>query len=117
LNSGRERVRMLSEVFSALGHPTRLGIIELLQERELTVSEIADRLDAGVTSVSKHLSLLRGLGMVRGRKVGLTMCCTLSLFPLSPFIRCVEKRVNRRAGDEERAVETGKERRDGAGTN
>ena len=106
MKSGRERVRILSEVFRALGHPVRLGIIELLQENELTVSEIADWLGADVTSVSKHLSLLRGLGMVRGRKDGLAMCCALSFFQLSPFIRCVEKRVNRRTGDEEPAVKT-----------
>ena len=101
LKSRRERVRIISEVFRALGQPTRLGIIELLQEREMTVSEIADRLCANVTSVSKHLSLLRGLGIVRGRKVGLTTYCTLAMPQLEAFIRCAEGRVAQQVVDHE----------------
>jgi DNA-binding IscR family transcriptional regulator len=62
----------------------------------MTVSEIADRLCAKLTNVSKHLSLLRRLGMVRGRKVGLTACYSLATPQLIAFIECVDCRVSQR---------------------
>jgi ArsR family transcriptional regulator, arsenate/arsenite/antimonite-responsive transcriptional repressor len=77
-----------------LGHPMRLAIMGLLQERELTVNEIADRLNANVTSVSKHLSLLRGLGIVRGRKVGPAAYRKLGMPQLIDFVGCVACRVS-----------------------
>jgi DNA-binding transcriptional ArsR family regulator len=79
-----------------LGHPTRVGIIELLHEKEMTVSEIADLLFANVTGVSKHLSVLRRLGIVRGRKVGLIVYCSLATPQLIAFIDCVDSRISQR---------------------
>lgn len=99
---------MLSEIFRALGQPTRLGVVELLQKREMTVSEIADRLGADVSNVSKHLALLRGVGIVRTRKVGPSVLCTLSMPQLRPFLRCVGKCANRRARDEGLVAATGR---------
>jgi DNA-binding transcriptional ArsR family regulator len=79
-----------------MGQPTRLGIIELLYESEMTVSEIADHLKADVTSVSKHLALLRGVGIVRSRKEGLTAYCALVVPQLIAFVRCVDGLLDRR---------------------
>ncbi|MBI5572160.1 MAG: winged helix-turn-helix transcriptional regulator [Desulfomonile tiedjei] len=89
-------LKIRAEVFRALGQPTRLGIVELLQGHDMQVGEIAERLCANVTSVSKHLGVLRGLGIVEGRKVGLKLSCTLSVPQLDTFMRCVEERVARR---------------------
>ena len=89
-------LKIRAEVFRALGQPTRLGIVELLQGRDMQVSEIAEHLDADLTSVSKHLAVLRGLGLVEGRKVGLKLSCTLAVPQLGAFVRCVEERVAQR---------------------
>jgi ArsR family transcriptional regulator, arsenate/arsenite/antimonite-responsive transcriptional repressor len=89
LKAPRERIRLLSEVCRALGHPTRLGIIEFLHQQEMTVSEISDRLDADATTVSKHLSFLKGLGIVGIRKVGLRVYCVLAMPGLMAFVGCV----------------------------
>lgn len=59
-----------AEFFKALGHPTRLGILELLRGGELTVSDLQARLAIEATSVSQQLAVLRAQHLVAGRKVG-----------------------------------------------
>lgn len=59
--------------FRVLGDPTRLRILELLGERELTVGEIVSALGQAQPRVSTHLACLRHCGFVnterRGREV------------------------------------------------
>lgn len=59
-----------SELFKALGHPTRVHILELLREGEKTVSELQAGLGIESSSVSQQLALLRAKHVVEGRKEG-----------------------------------------------
>ncbi len=60
-----------SEFFKALSHPGRIKIIESLRDRELNVGEIQALLeDDESANASQHLALLRGKGIVVGRKNG-----------------------------------------------
>lgn len=52
------------KTFTALGEPNRLAIIELLREGELTVGQIADKLDLRQPQASKHLKVLSENGLV-----------------------------------------------------
>jgi DNA-binding transcriptional ArsR family regulator len=51
-------------VFSALGEPSRLQIVELLRTRPFTVGEIAETVGIRQPQVSKHLKVLAGSGIV-----------------------------------------------------
>jgi len=65
------RVRQFkAEYFKALGHPTRLGILEHLRAGELTVSELQVQLGIEATSVSQQLAVLRSRNIVVTRKEG-----------------------------------------------
>lgn len=59
-----------SEVFAALGDPTRIKILELLKEEELCVSDICARFDITQPSVSHHLQILKRVGLVKSKKLG-----------------------------------------------
>jgi DNA-binding transcriptional ArsR family regulator len=59
-----------AEIFQALAHPTRIAILDLLREGELTVSTFAERLNLEQANLSQHLSILRAKQMVSTRKVG-----------------------------------------------
>ncbi len=52
----KERLRMKAEIFKAMGHPIRLGVIEFLQDGEKCVCEIVDHVGTEISNVSKHLS-------------------------------------------------------------
>ena len=53
-----------SQLFAALSHPTRLRIVELLCNNELTVNEIASALRIGQSGTSQHLAILTRAGVL-----------------------------------------------------
>jgi DNA-binding transcriptional ArsR family regulator len=59
-----------SDPFNAIAEPRRRHILELLADDERSVNEIADALDLGQPSVSKHLQVLRDVGLVTARRDG-----------------------------------------------
>lgn len=56
---------MQAAVFSALGEPNRLQIVELLKSSSFAVGEIAETLGIRQPQVSKHLKVLAESGIVR----------------------------------------------------
>ena len=65
-----EMVVNLSELFHALGDPTRLKIALALSERELCVADLASVIGMSESAVSHQLRLLKTLRLVRPRKSG-----------------------------------------------
>jgi ArsR family transcriptional regulator len=51
-------------VFKALGHPSRLLVVEALAEGERPVAELAALVGADMSTVSNHLAVLRHAGVV-----------------------------------------------------
>ena len=68
----QDRIRHFKAgVFQALGHPTRIAIVELLRdEGEVPVTRIYERLGLEQTNASQHLAVLRSKQIVIGRKEG-----------------------------------------------
>ena len=66
-----ELLDLVAARFRALAEPARLGILNALREREMTVSEVMETTGLGQANASKHLQLLHGLGFVERRKEGL----------------------------------------------
>ncbi len=58
------------EVFKALGDETRLRILKLLLKRELCVCELEAALSLTQSKVSRHLTVLRSVGLVEDRREG-----------------------------------------------
>jgi ArsR family transcriptional regulator len=56
--------------FRALGHPIRLGIVEQLAQGPLNVCQLQDLFGTNLSNISRHLSVLRGVGLVVGRRHG-----------------------------------------------
>jgi DNA-binding transcriptional ArsR family regulator len=64
------RAPTTSDPFNAVAEPRRRHILELIAGEERSVSEIADALDLQQPSVSKHLQVLRDVGLVTFRREG-----------------------------------------------
>ncbi|MFC1649203.1 metalloregulator ArsR/SmtB family transcription factor [Patescibacteria group bacterium] len=62
--------KLQSSLLKAISHPKRLEIIQLLRERELSVSEILDMLGLPQANLSQHLMVLRDAGVVSTRREG-----------------------------------------------
>lgn len=59
---------LVAKYFRALGEPTRLRILELLADDELSVGQIVERLSLPQPKVSNHLACLRWCGFVASRR-------------------------------------------------
>lgn len=59
-----------ARIAKAIGHPSRARILDLLFQTERHVDDLATLLDAGVTTVSNHLQVLRAAGLVEVRRTG-----------------------------------------------
>jgi DNA-binding transcriptional ArsR family regulator len=59
-----------SDPFNAIAEPRRRDILEFLAGDERSVGEIVDALEMGQPSVSKHLQVLRDVGLVSVRRDG-----------------------------------------------
>lgn len=59
-----------TDVFTVIADPTRRRILDLLRERELTVTELVERLQTAQPNVSKHLRVLGGAELVTARVDG-----------------------------------------------
>jgi ArsR family transcriptional regulator len=57
-----------ADIFRALAHPTRIAIIDLLREGEVTVGILVERLGLEQANLSQHLSILRSKQIVLTRK-------------------------------------------------
>lgn len=59
-----------ASIFQALGHTTRIAIVELLRDGELSAGEIQERLGIEQANVSQHLAILRNRQILANRKEG-----------------------------------------------
>ncbi|MGB9867631.1 MAG: ArsR/SmtB family transcription factor [Bacillota bacterium] len=79
-------------LFRALGHPTRLTVVEILAtEGEKCVCELVQRLGFDQSTVSKHLTVLKSAGIVKSRKRGLNVFYYLNVKCAYQFMKCVEQ--------------------------
>lgn len=59
-----------ASIFRALSHPTRIAILELLRDRELSARIIQEKLGLEQANLSQHLAILRSHQIVVNRKEG-----------------------------------------------
>ncbi|MCG9755339.1 metalloregulator ArsR/SmtB family transcription factor [Shewanella insulae] len=86
----QQRLNNRVAVLKALAHPTRLWLVEQLEQQECCVCELTDGVDADISTVSKHLSLLRQAGIVTSRREGKQIYYRLEMPCLLGMLTCIE---------------------------
>lgn len=79
-----------ARVMKALAHPSRLFIIDELSRGERCVCELTQMIGADVSTVSKHLSLLKRSGLVLDDRRGQQIFYRLRVPCILNFFGCVE---------------------------
>jgi ArsR family transcriptional regulator len=62
------QVEDLALLLKSIAHPLRLKILCLLQDQELSVSEIRDSVKTSGANITQHLNILRNQGVITFRK-------------------------------------------------
>ena len=86
----RARLEARARVVKAMAHPTRLFLVEELEKGERCVCELTELVAADVSTVSKHLALLRNAGIVQHEKRGAKVFYRLLVPCILGFFSCVE---------------------------
>lgn len=77
-------------IMKALAHPSRLIIAEALQSGEQCVCDLRTLVGGDLSTVSKHLSVMREAGLLEMEKRGLNVYYRLRCPCLSSFFGCVD---------------------------
>ncbi len=82
--------RAQAKVMKALAHPTRMFIVDELSRGERCVCELTEMIGAEMPTVSRHLSQLKGVGLVDDEKRGSKIFYRLRVPCCLSFLKCVE---------------------------
>ena len=86
----KARFTARARVLKALAHATRLFIVDELSRGERCVCELQEMIGADMSTVSKHLSVLRTAGLIIDEKRGNQVFYSLRVPCVLNFFNCVE---------------------------
>lgn len=92
-----QRYEARAAIIKAMAHPTRLLIIEKLSVREHCVCEFQEMVGADMSTISKHLAILKIAGIVSVDKRGQMVFYRLTCPCILKFLSCVESMMKDRA--------------------
>ena len=94
-----------SKIIKALAHPSRLFIVDELSRGRRCVNELTELVDADISTVSKHLSVLKSAGLVRDDKEGARVYYSLRVPCVLNFFSCVESVMAENAKEQAELLE------------
>ncbi len=95
------RLEARAGILKAMAHPSRLLILEELGQQERSVGELTDMIGSDISTVSKHLSILKTEGIIIDEKRGSSVFYKLRCKCVLNFYECVEGVI--KANAEEKA--------------
>ena len=90
------RYRARADVMKAMAHPTRLFIVDELAAGPRCVCELTEMIGDDVSTVSKHLSILRNANIVADERRGARVFYSLRTKCAVKFFSCVESVLDAR---------------------
>lgn len=86
----RDAYERKAQIIKALAHPSRLMIVDALSEGEKCVNDLTEIVGSDMSTVSKHLTLMKSAGLVVDRKQGLQVIYRLRVPCILNFFGCVD---------------------------
>ncbi len=87
-----------AHIIKAMAHPVRLFFIEELARQERCVCELTEMVGLDISTVSKHLSVLKNAGLVVDDKRGNQVFYRLQTPCILNFFGCIEAVLNGESG-------------------
>ena len=84
------RLEARAKVLKAMAHPSRLLILEELGSQQRNVSELTALIGSDISTVSKHLAILRNEGIIEDNKRGTSVYYSLKCPCVLNFYQCVD---------------------------
>lgn len=85
------KYEQMTIIMKAMAHPTRLFILDTLNDNEQCVCKLQEQIGADMSTVSKHLSVLKSAGLIDSRKVNNQVWYRLLCPCVLDFYQCMSK--------------------------
>jgi len=89
-----------ARIIKALAHPTRLFIVHELGRQKQCVCELTKMINADISTVSKHLAILKNAGIIKDEKQGTQVFYSLRVPCVLNFFSCVESVLKSKVQEE-----------------
>lgn len=96
MNTYKSFIEAQAAIFKALGHPSRLMMVDALRDGEKCVCDLQKVIGDDMSTISKHLLVLKNAGVVRAEKRGTNMYYGLAICCLDSFLACTENLIRNR---------------------
>lgn len=90
MNDTDERYSALAEVLKAMAHPGRLKMLDALRDGERCVGELQELVGSDLSTVSRHLSVMRSAGLLSSRREGNQIFYELRVPCVMKTFACIE---------------------------
>lgn len=84
-----QSLEFTERVLKALAHRSRLLIVQTIGRGEVCVSDLKEVVGSDMSTVSKHLTVLKSAGVVEDRKAGLQVFYRLRIPCIADFVHCI----------------------------
>ena len=89
-SKAKARYQAKAKIIKAMSHPTRLFIVDELSRGKRCVCKLTEMIGDDISTVSKHLSVLKNAGLVSDEKRGTQVFYSLRCPCILDFFSCVE---------------------------
>ena len=96
----KARYQAKAKIIKAISHPTRLFIVDELSKGERCVCKLTEMVGDDISTVSKHLSVLKNAGLVSDEKRGTQVFYSLRCPCILEFFSCVESALKANAKEQ-----------------
>ena len=96
----KAKYEIRAKIVKAMAHPTRLYIVDHLAKGDLCVNELTEKIEADMSTVSKHLAILKSVGIVQSKKKGTQVYYHLKMPCMLNFFGCVESVIKSTAKEQ-----------------
>ena len=86
----KARYEVRARIVKAMSHPTRLFIVDELSKGQRCVCELTEMVGDDVSTISRHLSVLKNAGIASDEKRGTQVFYSLRVPCVLNFFSCVE---------------------------
>ncbi len=91
----KHRLEARAKIIKAMAHPSRLFIVDQLARSAYCVCELQEMIGDDMSTISKHLSVLKNAGIIKDEKKGAQVYYSLRVPCAIKFFDCVEDVIKR----------------------
>jgi len=86
-----DKLEMAASKLRSMAHPMRIAMIDLLTDKQLSVTEIYEKLNIEQAAASHHLNILKSKGILVSKRNGKKIYYSLKSSTLTEIIDCINR--------------------------